>query len=206
LQVLGVPGQPVFFTSALDESIGNDVTPISSVPAGGNWGGIVFRNNLDYAEGRTVLEREGIFLNFINHADIRYGGGDVTVNSISQRFTPIHMTEARPTISYNTITRSADAAMSADPKSFLDTRFQGPDFTADYERIGPHIRRNTLATRLPNGSGRTAQRAGRGGDRCPLGRYRYPAHPGGKPDCPGHAGRRRLVRRRRARGHGAGRR
>src|SRR5690606_39063672 len=100
---------------ALDETIGTDVTPIASVPAGGNWGGIVLRNDLDYAEGRPVLEREGIFLNYINGADIRYGGGDVVVNSISQRFTPIHLVASRPTISYNTITRSADAAMSADP-------------------------------------------------------------------------------------------
>ena len=103
-QVLGTPGLPVYFTSYFDESIGLDTYLPTTTPRPGHWGGIVYRNDLDNAEVRFNYEHEGIFLNYVNHADIRYGGGNVIVNSLKQIVTPIHMTQARPTISFNTIT------------------------------------------------------------------------------------------------------
>ncbi|MHC4177578.1 MAG: zinc metalloprotease, partial [Planctomycetota bacterium] len=142
LQVLGTPE-------------GTDGEPLrSTVPAKGDWGGLVFRNDLDYDDGHTVLEEEGIFLNYVNHADISFGGGSVIVNSIQDVYNPIHMIEARPTVSFNTITNSADAAISADPNSFEDTKFQGhmnPVFTADYQRVGPDVHGNHLVENTING-------------------------------------------------------
>jgi hypothetical protein len=161
LQVLGTPGNDVYFTSLSNENIGIDSLPDSGAEGTrGDWGGIVFRNDLDLAEknlpspgARRILEEEGIFYNFVNRAQIEFGGGSVVVNSVPQVFSPLYMIQARPTLSYNTITNSANAAMSADPNSFADTRFEdnnaGTAYTADYERVGPDIHGNLL-TRFDN--------------------------------------------------------
>ena len=54
-------------------------------------------------EDRFVYENEAIFLDYVNHADLRYGGGEVVIESIQQIVTPIQMIEARPTVSFNRI-------------------------------------------------------------------------------------------------------
>ena len=82
---------------------------------------------------REILETQGIFLNYVNHADIRYGGGEVMVDGVRDVYAPIHMIEARPTVAYNTITNSADAAISGDPNSFADTLFESWDNVAPFE-------------------------------------------------------------------------
>ncbi|NLE39942.1 MAG: hypothetical protein GX621_18135, partial [Pirellulaceae bacterium] len=154
LQVLGTPLQNVYFTSYYDRSLGSwsDQSVLNPTVNPGDWGGLVFRNNLDYqASDRKVLETEGIFLNYVNNAEIRYGGGLVSVNGVSETYNPIHMVESRPTLTFNTIVRSADAAMSADPNSFADTKFQGEDFTADYDRVGPDIHGNLIVDNSING-------------------------------------------------------
>ena len=155
LEVLGTPEESVYFTSYHDKSLGSWTTDQAAFdlrPQGGDWGGLVFRNDQDYdVETRTVLETEGIFLNYVNHAEMRYGGGQVTVNGARSVYNPIHMVEARPTVSYNTIMYSADAAMSADPRSFADTKFQGKEYTANYDRVGPDIHGNTLLGNTQNG-------------------------------------------------------
>jgi hypothetical protein len=153
-KVLNTSGQiargSVIFTSYDDESIGVDTNPLPQTPRSGDYGGIVFRNDIDRASGRFEYERQGIFLNYVNHADMRFGGGQVNINSSSQVISPIHMIEARPTVSFNIITRSADAAMSADPNSFEETNFHAPRsqmsgaFTSDYTRVGPDIDGNRL--------------------------------------------------------------
>jgi len=149
LQILGTPDQSVVFTSHNDQSIGTDTNPLITTPTSGDWGGLVFRNDVDRSAGRANFEQEGIFLNYVNHADMRYGGGSVIINSILQVINPIHMTDARPTLSFNTITLSADAAMSANPDSFEESTFHSPQFqtdpfTADYKRVGPDIHGNRL--------------------------------------------------------------
>lgn len=167
IQVLGIPGRPVYFTSHFDQNLGVDTEPqLTTVAKAGDWGGLVFRNDLDYdfinaydpaslLPVRKILETQGIFLNYVNHADIRYGGGEVTVNGVKSAYAPIHMIEARPTISFNTITRSSDAALSADPNSFADTQFASWDyvapFTADYDRVGPDVYGNRLVDNSVNG-------------------------------------------------------
>lgn len=157
LQILGKPGQNVIFTSYQDQAIGVDTNPITTTPQSGDWGGIEFKNDIDQAEGRFSFEREGIFLDYVNHADIRYGGGQVSLDSQNRVITPIQMTKARPTISFNTISLSADAAMSADPDSFEETTFTTPlyqlngVFTPDYSRVGPMIRGNALSDNTTNG-------------------------------------------------------
>ncbi|MBX7072480.1 MAG: NF038122 family metalloprotease [Pirellulales bacterium] len=149
LQVLGTPDRSVVFTSYDNESVGKDTNTLVTTPAKGNWGGIVFRADSDY-------EAAGIFLNYVNHADITYGGGQVVVNSISQVYTPIHLEQSRPTLSYNTILASADAVISADPNSFEESLVRGDTYTADYRRMGPDLEGNKFSdgatTGLPENS------------------------------------------------------
>lgn len=166
LQVLGVPNNNVIFTSINDDAIGIDTNPTTTTAMPGEWGGIVIRNDVDRAapDERFDYERQGIFLNYINQADLRYGGGLVSLGSVEQVVTPIFMIDARPTVSYNTITRSADAAMSANPDSFEESNFHDPatqrlaydviagdqPFTLDYQRVGPAIYGNRLVMQEPN--------------------------------------------------------
>jgi len=146
----------VIFTSYDDQSVGFDTNPVQTTPGAGDWGGIEFRNDIDRSEGRFSLERQGIFLSYVNHADIRYGGGEVSIDSETRVVNPIHMIDTRPTISFNTITNSADAAMSAAPNSFEETNFNAPpfqfieEFTADYDRVGPDLHANRLLDNSTN--------------------------------------------------------
>lgn len=160
VQVLGVPLNNVIFTSINDDTRGIDTNPNTTAASPGEWGGIVVRNDVDRAapDERFDYERQGIFLNYVNQADIRYGGGLVSLGSVEQVVTPVFMIDARPTVSYNTITRSADAAMSANPDSFEESNFHDPatqrlaynrvtgdhPFTLDYQRVGPDIHGNRL--------------------------------------------------------------
>ena len=162
LQVLGTPQQSVYFTSYLDQSVGNDTNSLTTQGAAGDWGGLVFKNDIDLAQTlndptRRVVEKAGIFVNYVNHANISFGGGKVTVNGTQNTYSPVHLTAARPTISYNTITRNADAAISADPNSFEESQFQstsivnGNTFLADYTRVGPSVHGNYVNQNSING-------------------------------------------------------
>jgi hypothetical protein len=152
LQVLGTPakdatGAPigtVFFTSYHNETLGKDLDPRVTLPSKGDWGGLVFREDSD-------RESQGAFLNYVNHADMTYGGGKVIANSVQQTFNPLHMIDARPSITFNRITQSADAAMSGDPNSFEETEFQNDSFNADYRRVGPDIHGNLVTDNTING-------------------------------------------------------
>ncbi len=156
LQVLGVPGRQVVFTDWQDETIGTDTTPSPTAPIKGDWGGIIFRNDVDRAQNRFNAEDEGIFLNYVGYSDIRYGGGPVTIDGNTQTINPVHMDRSQPTVTYNTIQFSNDSAMSADPDSFEELTFHSPRFqtgkpafAVDYKRVGPDIHWNTL---LQNGN------------------------------------------------------
>jgi hypothetical protein len=151
MQVLGTPKQSVYFTSYHNEQLGRDTFALPTTPDEGDWGGLVFRNEFDYDAERSVLETEGIFLNYVNHAEITYGGGDVLFDSRQTSFSPIHLVESRPTITYNSIRLSADSAISADPDSFADNRFYSDLYTADYDRVGPEVQSNRLSNNTING-------------------------------------------------------
>lgn len=151
------PGS-VFFTSWLDETIGFDNYSPRTTPSAGNWGGLMFKRDLDAAAGRFDLEDEGIFRQYVNHADIRYGGSSaVVVDAVQQTVNSIQIADMRPTISYNKISFGADAAMSATPDSFRETLFSEPayqrkgSFTPDYDRVGPRIHDNILTRNSING-------------------------------------------------------
>ncbi len=162
LQLLGTPAKnasgadigSVYVTSFYNTSIGTDSNPAKGPLTSGDWGGLVFREDSD-------LEDDGIFMNTVNRAKISYGGGQVVVNSVSSTFDPIHLIDARPTISFNTISNAANAAISANPNSFEESQFQGiehvvdgsivPGFTADYTRGGPKIYRNALSNNTISG-------------------------------------------------------
>ncbi|WP_345683058.1 tandem-95 repeat protein [Novipirellula caenicola] len=148
----------VIFTSFRDRNV--DASAVGNSPAvsPGNWGGLIFRRDIDQAEGRQNLEDQGIFLNQVNHAEIRYGGSsNVLIDSVQQLVNPIQIVNLRPTISFSEITSSADAAISASPDSFEETSYQSPRFqqagayTADYDRVGPDIHNNQLFENSING-------------------------------------------------------
>ncbi|MBT7256111.1 MAG: tandem-95 repeat protein [Planctomycetaceae bacterium] len=150
----------VHFTSYDDEALGLDQFSFSTTPSKGDWGGIMFRSDIDHADqSRFDYESQGIFLNYVNHADIRYGGGEVLVESVNQIVAPITIMEARPTVTHNKINNSRDAAISATPNSFAETNFHAPanqslaavPFTYDYTRIGPDISSNTILDNTING-------------------------------------------------------
>lgn len=132
-----------------DDPIGLDKNqgPVVAL-AKGNWGGIVFREDSD-------REAAGIFLNYVNKANLRWGGGQVVVNSVAAAYEPINAFSSRPTITYNTIINSAHAAMSADPNSFEESNFQsavpGSAFRSEYTRVGPDIHDNILKNNTLNG-------------------------------------------------------
>lgn len=161
LQVLGTPTNHVIFTSYDDQTIGLDTNPRQTTPDPGDWGGIIFQNDVDRNERRHEYEQQGAFVNVVNQADVRYGGGNVTIDSVQQVINPIHMIDARPTLTFNRISNSADAAMSANPDSFEETNYNAMDslkvnyqatpFTPDYDRVGPDIRGNLLDANSING-------------------------------------------------------
>ncbi len=82
---------------------------------------------------------------------------NVASTACEQIVNPIRLNEARPTISFNTIQLSADAAISADPNSFREMNFHSPTFqlngafTSDYSRVGPDIDGNTIVHNSTNG-------------------------------------------------------
>ena len=161
LQVLGTPAVNVVFTSYDDQTRGIDTNPRQTTPSPGDWGGLIFQNDVDRAEGRFDYEQIGAFLNTVNQTTLLYGGGNVTIDSIQQVINPIHMVDARPMVSYNRIEFSADAALSANPDSFEETNYSAVDsleinyqavpFTSDYDRIGPDLRGNRVTDNSING-------------------------------------------------------
>ena len=176
LQVLGTPLRNVFFTSFRDDTLGGDTAGVTPPPQGGEWGGLVFRNDSDFlfrdefdANLRNELSQPGalrrsvqdqienpVFLNFVNQAEFRYGGGRVSVNSVESPYAPIHLIDARPTITYNTITLSSGAAVSASPDSFRDR----------LNRVGPDVHDNTVIANSLNGMFiRTETQLGQGVDK-----------------------------------------
>lgn len=177
LQLLGTPtlldsaGRPVkdadgnlisgsvIFTSYNDDTVGSGNTPTFTPTAqAGDWGGIDFRGDIDAAnETRYSPEDAGLFLNQIQFADLRYGGGQVTVDGRSVVVSPIDMAITRPTIANSMISNSADAAIAATPNTFEETRFdegryqEAGAFVPDYSRVGPDIYGNTVVDNSING-------------------------------------------------------
>jgi len=151
----------VHITSYDDETIGLDTFTFSTEAASGDWGGILINHGIDEADQtRFDYAKKGIFLNHINHADIRYGGGQVVLDSVAQSIAPIQLVDARPTISNNEISFSRSAAIGASPDSFKESNFHSPEyqeefttnpFTVDYKRIGPDIHGNTIHSNTTNG-------------------------------------------------------
>lgn len=155
---LGANTGNVILTSTRDRGVDAAASGNSPVASEGNWGGIIFRRDLDQSQGRFDLEDEGIFLQTVNHADIRFGGGsNILIESVQQTVNPIQMINLRPNVTFNTLTRNAGAAMSASPDSFEETSYQSPSFqqagpfTADYGRVGPDIKNNILRGNSING-------------------------------------------------------
>ena len=134
LQVLGTPESRVQFTSYHDDSIGGNSDGVGPAVAGGQWGGIIFRQDSDSATRR-------VFLNSVTNATVRYGGGQVVIDGIQQVIAPLHLESSRPTIAFNDVRNSAGAAISADPNSFEESN----------GRAGPAIRGNTVRDNSVNG-------------------------------------------------------
>ncbi len=79
-------------------------------------------------------------------------GGQVGQGSQTRVVNAISMSETRPTLLYNTLSRNADAGMAADPNSFEETTFSEPryhitgEFFGDYDRVGPVVRETSSTT------------------------------------------------------------
>ena len=153
-----VPGE-IYLTSLFDKEIGLHTTAGTNVfdAAGGDWGGIDLRDSVDAQRVGVVLDGEkGEFVDLINHVTIKYGGGSVAVGGSVEVISPIHLDDALPTITHNTIQNNASAAISATPNSFIETRFnetkyQAVPFTPDYSRVGPEVFGNTIVDNSING-------------------------------------------------------
>ena len=87
VQVLGTPDSAVYFRSYHNDLVGGDSDGPGKNAQPGDWGGLVFRDDAGLAD-------DGIFLNWVNHADLNNGGGKVVVNSVEQTYTPIDLTSA----------------------------------------------------------------------------------------------------------------
>ncbi len=142
-----IPGNAVtgevVLTALADKTAGGTQTVNS--PRSGDWGGIDFRSDIDKAdENRENQEARGIFLNTVQWADIRYGGGTVLVAGQPTAVSPIELSNARPLIAYSTISLAADSAIEATPDSFEETKYarQVGQAVEDYSRVGPDIRGN----------------------------------------------------------------
>ena len=144
LQVLGTPGNTVKFTSYHDDLIGGNSDGVGPAVTGGQWGGLVFRENSDFHPSSGVMSdptTKQAFVNSVSLAEISYGGGQVNVDAQLDAFAPIQIENTRPTLAFNTILNSAGAAISATPDSFEDS----------HGRVGPDIRGNTLLGNSTNG-------------------------------------------------------
>lgn len=149
----------VIITSLNDPTVGNGNTS-GNLPAvrSGDWGGIDLRGDIDYADSnRRNRESEGVFLNHIQHADLRYGGGQVSVDGQAVVVSPVEMALTRATVMNSVISHSADAAIAATPNTFLETRFdeglyqsEGA-FTPTVSRVGPDVHGNTIVENSING-------------------------------------------------------
>ena len=156
IQILGTNDQFVHLTSFQDDSFGGDTDNLPALPRPGDWGGIVFANDIDAEAGRFDYEDQSIFLNYVNHADIEFAGGSVIIDSVSQVNAPIEMRDSRATVTFNRITEAAEAAIAATPDSFEETNFhsaefQSVEFVSDYTRIGPDIFGNSITDNSFNG-------------------------------------------------------
>ncbi|WP_173403165.1 GEVED domain-containing protein, partial [Rhodopirellula sallentina] len=125
IQVLGTPDLPVYLRSYHDDTVGGNSDGIGPGARAGDYGGIVMRDDSD-------LEDSGVFLNTVNHLDIRHGGGKGNPTD-TQVYSPIDIVDSRPTVSFNTITDAARAAVAATPDSFNDAGGRiGPDIVGNY--------------------------------------------------------------------------
>ena len=134
LQSLGTPQAQVHLDSYHNDLVGGNSDGPGLVPVPGDFGGIVLRGDSDH-------EDEGIFLNYVNHTNITHGGGLVPINADDLVFAPVHIADARPTVSFNAITNSASSALSANPNSFDDAG----------GRLGPDIDGNLVMDNSING-------------------------------------------------------
>ena len=152
VQVLGTPDQPVLFRSYRDDTVGGNEDPTDVAAKPGDWGGIVLRDDSD-------MEQQGIYLNWINHADMADGGGKVRVGSVEMRFAPVHLIASRPTVSFNTIPalgRGGDLGESAQLRGHAGPRRAGrPRQPRDRQQRQRAVRADR------NGAGPAAGQAGR---------------------------------------------
>lgn len=126
IQVLGTPDNSVLFRSYHNDAFGGDSDGVGPGVSPGDFGGIVFRGDSD-------LDAFGSYLNYVNHADIENGGGNVFVDANELPFAPIYITDARPTLSFNRISNANSPAISASPDAFDDSNGRiGPDVTGNY--------------------------------------------------------------------------
>jgi len=166
IQALGGinPNDRVTFTSYADDTVGGDTNHngANSVPHGGDWGGVVFRN-FDQA-GRTdtfpvdrtlvgpgggaAIAGENDTMSSLNYATIRYGGGAVPQTQ-GTRFDEVTLYNSRPSLTNDTITGSAPGDTSGGSQAGISGDFNS--FREDDVARGPLVRRTTVTGTSLNG-------------------------------------------------------
>ncbi len=117
LQILGVPGNQVKFSSLTNVAAPVGVYGPNLYQARGEWGGIVFRGDSDW-HGSPAAGVRRPFLNTVQQSLISWGGGQVVVDSNRESFAAIQVEGTRPSLAFNEITVSAGSAIAATPDSF----------------------------------------------------------------------------------------
>lgn len=166
LQAIGGanPRDRVVFTSYADDTVSGDNNNdgSSTVPRGGDWGGIVYRNFDNVSNNRNLsFPVDGLLrgpsgqgarsgaddtLSILNFSDVRYAGGAVPATR-GIRYDAITLFNSRPTLSNANIivptgvSAGAQAGISGDFDSFRED---------DIAR-GPLVRRTTVANYSLNG-------------------------------------------------------
>ena len=165
------PGQQVVFTSYSNDAVAGDTNHDGSntVPRGGDWGGILFRNfdqtnrsstfpgqlqttanasqnnRLKGPGGVDAISGADDVMSILNFSSVSYGGGAVP-QTIGFRYDAITLQNSRPALTNDSVTQTlgatgAQAAISANVDSLRE----------DASARGPLIRNITFASNSLNG-------------------------------------------------------
>jgi large repetitive protein len=175
---LGVPSPSaqVVFTSFNDDTIGGPAwgVPASAQSAGGDWGGVVFRNFNDVVNGRNTLfpidGKLGLSgadeaLSIMNNTSLKFGGGVVPKGAANSgtnnffRYDEITLFNSRPAITNDSISDTATGvAVGGGTQAGISVDFDS--LREDELARGPLIRATTTLNNSINGIYVRAEQSG----------------------------------------------
>ena len=148
LQILGTPGSNAIFTSYDDRDIGANSNPRPGQKEPGDWGGIIFQNDIDRAEGASTTSRQASSSTTWGRRTCAMAEATSRSMRCSRREPDSH-DRCAPDHSVQHDLLQRGRCPLANPDSFLETNFHAVDaldvdyqlqsFTPDYDRIGPDL-------------------------------------------------------------------